>query len=237
MSGKHSSETDNTMSSLFIGTDAVGMAEDGCCFDVAGIESLCEPTSFGVASDEQRQLQVLIDRIVDRDQTAFAALYERLVGRVYGLALRITHCVPLAEEVTEDTFWQVWRQAPRFDAMRGHAVAWVMTIARSRALDALRRYDAADGEPAASETAVAAGDNPDDLLAAVQEGSRVHEALAQLDPIPRQLLALAFFRGYSHDEIAVHTGLPLGTVKSQIRRALLSLRSTLADVVDSSLNV
>ncbi len=196
--------------------------------DAAGLPS-------GTESDGQQLLQELIGRIVDRDQTAFSALYDKLLERVYGLALRITRCVELAEEVTEDTFWQVWRQAPRFDPVRGNVVAWVMTIARSRALDALRRIDAAECGSVMPVMEMAGGDNPHDLLAAVQQGSRVHDALAQLDPIPRQLLALAFFRGISHDEIADYTGLPLGTVKSQIRRTLLGLRQTLADDADPSL--
>lgn len=229
MNGKPGSERDNPMNLLVIGADAAEWSADACCFDVSGDGSLCAQEASGAELDEQRQLQELIGRIVDRDQTAFAALYDSLLERVYGLALRITRHVPVAEEVTEDTFWQVWRQAPRFDPVRGNVVAWVMTIARSRALDALRRMDAAECEPDMSGMAVATGDNPHDLLATVQQGSRVHDALAQLDPLPRQLLALAFFRGFSHDEIASYTGLPLGTVKSQIRRTLLGLRQTLAD--------
>lgn len=231
MNGKAGGGRDPIMNPLVIGTGAAERTEGACCFDVPddGEEA------FGAGQDEQRRLQELIAGIVERDQTAFSALYDSLLERVYGLALRITRSVPVAEEVTEDTFWQVWRQAPRFDPVRGNAAAWVLTIARSRALDALRRIDAVACEPLASMMDVASSDNPDDLLAAVQQGSRVHGALAQLDPLPRQLLALAFFRGFSHDEIAGHTGLPLGTVKSQIRRALLGLRQTLADVADSSL--
>ncbi|MDD2724612.1 MAG: sigma-70 family RNA polymerase sigma factor [Methylovulum sp.] len=179
----------------------------------------------------EQQLQSLIERIMEQDQQAFAALYGQLLERVYGLALRITRHAQLAEEVTEDAFWQVWRQAPRFDAQRGGVVVWVMTIARSRALDALRRQDAVECEEA-TETTNLAGDNPQDLLSATEESSRVHDALAQLDPLPRQLVALAFFRGLSHDEIARHMDLPLGTVKSHIRRALLSLKQTLATAAD-----
>ena len=77
--------------------------------------------------------------IVNRDEAALGNLYEVMIGRVYGLALRITRNAQTAEEVAEDTFWQIWRQAPRFDPARGTAVAWMLTIARSRALDALRR--------------------------------------------------------------------------------------------------
>ena len=234
MNGKAGSERDNIMNQLVMETDAAERMGDECRFDVSGDGPVCGQQTSGTGSGEQQRLQVLLERIVDRDESAFSALYDSLLERVYGLALRITHCVPVAEEVTEDTFWQVWRQAPRFDPVRGNAVAWVMTIARSRALDALRRMNAAEHESLVSVTDVATGDNPHDLLAAVQQGSRVHDALAKLDPVPRQLLALAFFRGFSHDEIAGYTSLPLGTVKSQIRRALLGLRQTLADDADSS---
>jgi RNA polymerase sigma-70 factor (ECF subfamily) len=184
----------------------------------------------------EQLLQEWIACVVDSDQTALGLLYENLVGQVYGLALRITRRVSLAEEVVQDTFWQVWRQAPRFDPERGPAKAWVMTIARSRALDALRRIEPNqyELEPETLELIEASDDDiPPDLLAAAQQVDRLGTALASLDPIPRQLVSLAFFRGLSHDEIAEYSGLPLGTVKSHIRRALLTLRHTLtADVTE-----
>jgi RNA polymerase sigma-70 factor (ECF subfamily) len=194
--------------------------------------------SYSVAAisveDEQR-LQEWIGHIVDRDQSAFSSLYNTMIGRVYGLALRITHHVQLAEEVAEDTFWQVWRQAPRFDPARGKAIVWIMTIARSRALDVVRRKSRTDSndEPVKSLEGESSGNNPSDLLAVLQEEDRLHAALSVLEPIPRQLLALAFFRGLTHEEIAVHTRLPLGTVKSYIRCALICLRQKLAADADS----
>lgn len=178
----------------------------------------------------EQLLQEWITLIVDSDQAALGLLYESLVGQIYGLALRITRRVQLAEEVVQDTFWQVWRQAPRFDPERGSAIAWVMTIARSRALDALRRIEPKECklEPEALALFEASDhDIPQDLLMAMQQGHQLHAALASLDAMPRQLVSLAFFRGLSHDEIAGHTGLPLGTVKSHIRRALLTLQQIL----------
>ena len=178
------------------------------------------------------QLQGWIAQVIRQDQTAFNALYEASVGRVYGLALRITRNAALAEEVGEDTFWQIWREAPRFDATRGAAMAWILTIARSRALDSLRARDPAElSEDPASLLSPEGAPNasPLDLLNATQTDHALHEALAQLDAEPRQLIALAFFRGLTHGEIATHTGLPLGTVKSHIRRGLLTLKSLLGD--------
>ncbi|MDO9106653.1 MAG: sigma-70 family RNA polymerase sigma factor [Methylovulum sp.] len=234
MNNKAGSERDNIMNLLVMGNGAAEQPEGECCAGGSGDAAVGKRKSSGLDAVEQQHLQDLISRIVDRDQTAFSALYDSLLERVYGLALSMTRCVQLAEEIAEDTFWQVWRQAPRFDPARGNAAAWVMTIARSRALDTMRRTDYAESHADVSGMDLAVPDNPHDLLALVQQGSRVHEALAQLDPLPRQLLALAFFRGFSHDEIAGHTGLPLGTVKSQIRRALLGLRQTLADDADFS---
>ena len=193
-----------------------------------------EPEQRDPAIANERLLHDWIARVVDSDQTALGLLYENLVGEVYGLALRITRRVQLAEEVVQDTFWQVWRQAPRFDPERGSAKAWVMTIARSRALDALRRIELNECklEPETLALLEASDDDiPPDLLVAMQQKHQLHTALASLDSMPRQLVSLAFFRGLSHDEIAGHTGLPLGTVKSHIRRALLTLQQQLtADV-------
>lgn len=182
-------------------------------------------TSVAVA--DEASLQARIARIVRQDEHALAELYDALAGRVYGLALRITRQVQTAEEVTEDAFWQVWRQAPRFDPTRGSVLSWILTIARSRALDALRRRDPAEALDERYLADLEACSNPQDLLQAVQQHHRLHAALAGLDALPRQLLALAFFRGLSHEEIACQMKLPLGTVKSHIRRALLRLRELL----------
>jgi RNA polymerase sigma factor (sigma-70 family) len=180
------------------------------------------------------QLQSWIQRITRQDEAAFAALYEAAIGRVYGLALRITRHAALAEEVAEDAFWQIWREAPRFDPARGTAMAWLLTITRSRALDSLRARDPAElvedaGELADAHNRLEWPASPVDLLTATQSDDSLHQALAQLDAQPRQLIALAFFRGLTHDEIAAHTGMPLGTVKSHIRRGLTTLKTLLGD--------
>ncbi len=194
------------------------------------------PTPYVADPATETALCAWIGRVVNSDEAALASLYEAMIGRVYGLALRITRQVQLAEEVAEDTFWQIWRQAPRYDAGRGSAMAWIMTMARSRALDALRRREPAECEADIERMAESGSDvqaGPQDILEAVQQGSLLHAALARLDPLPRQLVALAFFRGLSHEEIADQTGIPLGTVKSHIRRALERLRRFLAPAEQS----
>lgn len=184
-------------------------------------------TAYAVERATEPNLRAWIGQVVERDEDALSRLYDAMAGRIYGLALRITRNAQTAEEVVEDTFWQVWRQAPRFDPERGSAAGWMLNMTRSRALDALRRAGTVEcaAEAGEHEPDLAAG--PEDLFAASEAGLQLESALAGLEPLPRQLVALAFFRGLSHEEIAVHTGLPLGTVKSHIRRALGRLRETL----------
>ena len=185
-----------------------------------------------VVSDpaDEQALQSYIGRILNQDQSAFSLLFKAMSARVHSLALRITGNNQLAEEVTEDTFFQVWRQAPRFDPARGTAKAWILTIARSRALDAKRSMPPFD-ELTEFDVAVnqdnSAPESPPDLLSAIEQNHLLRSALETLDPVPRQLIALSFFRGLSHEEIADYTELPLGTVKSHLRRAVANLRAAL----------
>lgn len=182
------------------------------------------------AAATEAQLQQWIAAVVSQDERALAALYDATVTRVFGLVRRIVGRTALAEEVVEDAYFQVWRQAVRFDPARGKALTWLLAMARSRALDALRRearfrHDSLDAQ-AAPEVASEAPDI-DELLDLARHRADLHQALMRLGAQPRQLVSLAFLRGLSHEEIAAQTQLPLGTVKSQIRRALASLRQTL----------
>jgi RNA polymerase sigma-70 factor (ECF subfamily) len=178
------------------------------------------------------RLALWIDAIVEQDERALAGLYDATFSCVYGLVHRIVRRTTLAEEVVEDTYFQVWRQAARFDAARGTAMAWLLAMARSRAIDALRRearfqheaLDPADGLETVGEVA-----GSDELLDLARHHADLHRALMLLGAQPRQLVSLAFFRGLSHEEIAAQTQLPLGTVKSQIRRALITLREAIGD--------
>jgi RNA polymerase sigma-70 factor (ECF subfamily) len=189
--------------------------------------------AYSCVDPDELALQEIIRLIVNQDQVAFKGLFKAMATRVHNLALRITRNVQLAEEVTEDTFFQVWRQAPRFDASRGTVRAWVLTIARSRALDALRSIppfeNSADAKLDATIDEPICADVPD-LLSTIEQNQLLHGALKTLEPLPRQLIALSFFRGLSHEEIAVHAELPLGTVKSHIRRAVIHLRETLTTI-------
>lgn len=169
--------------------------------------------------------------IANRDQRAFEQLYDATLARVFALARRICIDHALTEEVVEDVYVQVWREAPRFDASRGVPLAWLLMITRSRALDALRRRDEAIAiaEPhlLANEDDAAAAADPLQLLATFEEASATRRALESLPARERQLVALAFMRGLTHAEIAQDSGLPLGTVKTTIRRALMTLKTLL----------
>jgi RNA polymerase sigma-70 factor (ECF subfamily) len=172
-------------------------------------------------------LASLIQRIATGDEQALTRLYDLTVTRVFSLARAVTSSNEDAEDVSCDTFVQVWNDAARFDPARGSALGWLMSICRSRALDARRRRlvrARADQREVAEEEVAAP---PEELLALVEEGSAVHAALAQLTPLRRELVALAFFRGMTHTEIAAAMQLPLGTVKSHLRRALGVLRERL----------
>ena len=182
------------------------------------------------ASDAQSRQW--IERIRDGDAQALAALYDATVERVFAIALRLLGDAADAEEAVADVYAQVWRRAGRYDPQRGGVGAWLAVLAHSRAIDRRRRRDAAPlvaGDEAERMLALQ-GDASDayDLVEALQQGSRVRAAMAQLSPAQRRLIGLAFLNDLSHPEIAALTGLPLGTVKSHIRRGLEALRALLA---------
>lgn len=175
-------------------------------------------------------LAALVLRIVYQDEAALASFYRKLSSRVFLQVVRITRDAGCAQEVVEDVFWQVWRQAPRFDPQRGTALAWVCRIARSRAIDALRARGhnplhwavGLDGDGMVE--ACSSHDDPPRRMGEAQAAALLELALAALNPLRRQLVAMAFLRGYSQSEIAEQTGLPLGSVKSNIRRALTLMK-------------
>ena len=173
--------------------------------------------------------------IAKGDERALGRFYDATVSRVFGLALRTVRQREAAEEVVEDVYMQVWQQAGRFDVSRGRPLTWLLTICRSRALDFLRRDDKAMAHPAPETLVTEPSDdraNPQDMLLLMERNTRLYAILEQLPSVQRQLLALAFFRGMTHQEIADHTQFPLGTVKSHLRKALDKMREQLGDGID-----
>lgn len=178
--------------------------------------------------DVDAELGTLLPRLAQGDQQALARVYDLTISRVYGLALRITGKAECAEEVSEDVYLQIWRSARDYSAQRGKVIAWLLTICRSRAIDFLRRQEIAEPHENPEDLVPHdADDDPQDLLAAARLNEKLHAAIAQLTALERQLLSLAFFRGLTHEEIAQHSNLPLGSVKTYLRRALGCLRTTL----------
>jgi RNA polymerase sigma-70 factor (ECF subfamily) len=176
------------------------------------------------------ELAALVAGVAAGEQRALERFYRLTVGRVFGLALRIVRCRATAEEVAEDVYVQIWHSAATYDARRGAPLGWALTICRSRAIDALRRADSAivDADPTERLDAITQhGPGLQDLLQATQDNTALHAAVARLVPEQRQVVALAFFRGLTHAEISQAAELPLGTVKSHIRRGLAALREEL----------
>lgn len=181
-------------------------------------------------AERDRKLGLLVARMATKDEAALSELFDMTAKRLHSFALRIVRDVGLAEEVTEDALFQAWREAHRFDAVRGKVITWLLTICRSRALDALRRVDIAESvedpdEFRAQEASLMA--EPEQLIAQFETGTAVHAALLQLPAKERQAVSLAFFRGLTHQEIADHWQMPLGSVKTLMHRAFAQLRTQL----------
>ena len=170
---------------------------------------------------------LLLRRCADGDRGAFRALYDRWGGRAHGIALRITRQASLAADATQDAFVQIWQQAHRFDPARGSAEAFLVSLVRYRALDLVRRQSR---EVPGYEPGDLEDETPDALarLVSTAEGAALHRCLGMLDAERRRLVVLAFVEGLSHSDLAQRLRVPLGPVKSWIRRSLLSLRECLA---------
>ena len=163
---------------------------------------------------------------LDRDRDAFARLFVYFAPRLKAWLIRSGAAPGAAEDFAQDAMLTVWRKADLFDARKAGAATWIFTIARNRRLDLLRR----DNRDLPTPELVLTGEDirrPDDLLSTAQDAQRVRDALAQLDGPQIEVLRLAFFLESPHSEIARTLDLPLGTVKSRIRNAMIKLRSIL----------
>ena len=183
-------------------------------------------------ADETPDDAVLLRAAAQGDEAAFAMLYDRLARPVFAMMVRIIGSRAEAEEVMQEGFVQVWTRAPDYRPELGSAFSWVVTIARRKAIDRLRtnsRYLQRIAQAAAlgvrAESTAPAGALE---LMADERGRTVRAALASLAAAERQAIALAFFDGLTHQEIAQALGMPVGTIKARIRRGMLKLKSALA---------
>jgi RNA polymerase sigma-70 factor (ECF subfamily) len=172
----------------------------------------------------------LARRLLQKDVEAFEQLYERHSRIVYALVLRILQQGSTAEEVVQDVFLQVWRNARHYDEQRGPFIPWLMTLARNRALDRLRlkseRQRRQEAQTEEFPPVVEAPQYEKDLDEK-RRAERVRALMASLHPQQKKAIELAFFEGLSHSEIAESLKEPLGTVKSWIRNGLLRLKEGL----------
>jgi RNA polymerase sigma-70 factor (ECF subfamily) len=172
----------------------------------------------------------LLERVANGDRLAFGELYDRMLPRVMGLAIRVLRDIGQAEEVTQEVFLEVWQQASRFDVERGSAVGWVLRKTHGRAVDRVRSSEARF----ARDRRIGTRDvlEPVDDLAEVVElriaSERVGLALGHLPFAQRQAVTLAHLSGYSHTEVAEILRVPVGTVKTRIRAGIGRLRAELA---------
>jgi len=182
------------------------------------------------SGDVRQNHAELMRRIVAGDAAALSDLYDLSSRYVYGICLKVLRNPADAEEVTLDVYTQAWRQAARFDADRGEPLAWLLMLARSRAIDRLR---ARGGVRRLEEDFDQARDlastliDPESGSALAERASKVRAALAGLPAEQREVIELAYFQGLTHTEIAEKLAQPLGTAKSRIRLALQRLRQTL----------
>jgi RNA polymerase sigma-70 factor, ECF subfamily len=169
------------------------------------------------------------------DAAALESLYQRHAGAVFALCLRVVHERPIAEELLTDIFFQLWQRADRYDPARGSPLTYLMTLARSRAIDrqrAGRKTHATSASVSELETGskpLGGGQSDQPMQSAIIDERRqiVRGAMDCLDPAQREAVELSFFDGLSHTEIAEKLGKPLGTVKTYIRQGLLRMRDAL----------
>lgn len=182
-----------------------------------------------VSTDTGQDLSRLISASAAGDQQSFAALYDAASPRVFGLVLRVMRDRAQAEEVTQEVFLQVWRSAGSFDASRGSALGWLLTLAHRRAVDRIRSVVAQSKRDVVFESQHAS--TPFDSTAETAEGrmeaTRVRAALGDLTETQRSAIELAFFDGLTHSEVSERLGVPLGTAKTRIRDGLRRMRNEL----------
>ena len=198
------------------------------------------PTPVPDWPERSHELAHLLARSGLGDRAAFARLYQRTAGHLLAVVLRIQRDRALAEDLLQEVYVNVWKAAADFDAARAQPLTWLTRIARNKAIDSLRRQaaqpqldsasaDADDGDEAHDRVAATPDDGPGplDLLSRASEVRELDQCLQHLSAPQRQSVALAFYDGLSHAEVAERLREPLGTVKSWVRRALQTLRGCL----------
>ncbi|MDB5895570.1 MAG: polymerase subunit sigma-24 [Rhodoferax sp.] len=180
------------------------------------------------------ELIALLDRIAAQDAAALKSLYDRTAGKLYGLALRVVGQREAAEDVLQEAFVTIWRVAGDYRASLSPPMAWLGLVVRSRGLDFLRRRTADRAQltqpfdEVLEDTLPGQEADPMDTTEASEQARALHGCLSQLEQRQREVVTLAYLRDLSHGELAAQLRLPLGTVKTWIRRGLVQLRACMA---------
>ncbi|MCG2803404.1 MAG: ECF RNA polymerase sigma factor SigK [Cellulomonas sp.] len=173
--------------------------------------------------------EALLAEVAKGSGEAFERLYPLLAGAVYSLALRVVRDPGLAQDVSQEVLVDVWRQAPRFDRSRGSAMTWVLTMTHRRAVDRVRR-ETSQTERMARDADHRSTPEHDVVVAEVErtwEAAAVRRALATLTTLQREAIELAYYHGYTHQQVSTVLEIPLGTAKTRIRDGLIRLRDTM----------
>jgi RNA polymerase sigma-70 factor (ECF subfamily) len=184
-----------------------------------------------------RQLDdsILINLITQKDEAALGELYDRYHRLVYSIALHVVGRPEDAEEITLDVFTSVWQKAGTYQSERARFTTWLTRMARNRAIDVLRREGVRPMKLSlswaqVSPVAAAESERPEAAAHLAMQKEKVRRAMASLPEAQQEVLALAYFKGYSHSEIARELDIPLGTAKARIRAGMEKLRGSLHDV-------
>ena len=182
------------------------------------------------ASEETRCDIALVQRVVARDATAIGELYDRHSRLLYGLILRIVRDRSEAEEILQEAFVQLWTRAETYDANVGPPVAWLVRIARNRAIDRMRA-NAVRAKTVEATPMPPPAESPEARAVLSEQQRAVARALEGLPPDQRQLIEDAYFQGLTQSELAERFNLPLGTVKTRVRTGMMTLRRELKHIM------
>jgi RNA polymerase sigma-70 factor (ECF subfamily) len=185
-----------------------------------------------IHTPENQRLVDLLQRVAQQDHDSFKQLYDLTSAHLYGVAIRLLRKRELADEILQDAYINVWQQAASYSAALATPMTWLMCIVRNKSLDRLRKgkieCDTTDAleQDDASERQEELADpcDPCDLFAAAMEKYDLKHCMSLLEPPQRQALALAYYNGLSHAELAQHLQVPLGTAKAWVRRGLARLK-------------
>jgi RNA polymerase sigma-70 factor (ECF subfamily) len=180
-----------------------------------------------VYSEESADLDLLLGRVARGDSAAFDALYDAISAAVYGLARRVVRDPTRSEDVTQEVFLDVWRKAARFDADKGTAKTWILTIAHRRAVDAVRRSESRKRQDSQVASEEVSDDLPGEGIIRAEEHGAVRDCLGTLTDLQLDAVRLAYFNGYTYSEVAALLDKPLPTIKTRMRDGLIRLRDCL----------